>query len=60
VIFSVDCAGKPLVNAPDWTINLAYEHRFALADGASLTLGADTRIQTAAGSLHHQQCPAAV
>ncbi|MBB3955577.1 iron complex outermembrane receptor protein [Novosphingobium sediminicola] len=46
-IFSVDCSGRPLVNAPDWTINLAYEHKFDLAGGANLTFGADTRIQSA-------------
>ncbi|WCT79882.1 TonB-dependent receptor [Novosphingobium humi] len=46
-IFSVDCSGRPVVNAPDWTINLAYEHKFALKSGASVTLGADTRVQSA-------------
>jgi len=46
-ISSVDCSGRPVVNAPDWTVNLAYEHKFALKSGASLTLGADTRVQSA-------------
>lgn len=46
-IFGIDCSGRPLVNAPDWTINLAYEHKFALHAGANLTLGADTRITSA-------------
>jgi iron complex outermembrane receptor protein len=46
-IFSVDCAGRPVVNAPEWTINLAYEHKFALKNGSALTLGADTRVQSA-------------
>jgi len=46
-IFSVDCSGRPLVNAPEWTLNLAYEHKFELKGGATVTLGADTRIQSA-------------
>ena len=45
-IFNVNCSGRPLVNAPDWTINLAYEHKFALGSGGEVSLGADTRIQS--------------
>ena len=45
-IFGVDCSNKPLVNAPDWTINLAYEHKVPTAIG-EFALGADTRIQSA-------------
>ena len=45
-IFDVNCAGRPLVNAPDWTINLAYEHKFVLADSGTVAVGADTRIES--------------
>jgi iron complex outermembrane recepter protein len=30
-------AGKPLNNAPEWSIVLGYEHRFDLASGATIT-----------------------
>jgi len=46
-IYSVDCSGRQVVNAPDWTINLSYEHKFDLGHGAHLMLGADTRLQSA-------------
>jgi iron complex outermembrane receptor protein len=46
-IFSVDCGGRPVVNAPEWTVNLGYEHTFRMGSGAQVTLGADTRIQSA-------------
>ena len=45
-IYGVNCSGRPLVNAPDWTINLAYEHKIPLAGGATVAIGADTRIQS--------------
>jgi len=46
-VYNVNCAGRQVVNAPDWTINLGYEHHFALSGGAEITFGADTRIQSA-------------
>jgi iron complex outermembrane recepter protein len=45
-IFDVDCSGRPLVNAPDWTVNLGYEHRFDLGARGALTLGVDTRMES--------------
>lgn len=45
-IYAVDCSGRPVVNAPDWTINLSYEHHFTLPGGARITAGADTRVQS--------------
>lgn len=27
-LFRVDCSGKPIVNAPKWSLNLSYEHGF--------------------------------
>jgi iron complex outermembrane receptor protein len=44
-IYNVDCSGKPLVNAPRWTANLAWEHTFHLTSGAKVLLGADTRLE---------------
>lgn len=46
-IYSVDCSGRQVVNAPDWTINLTYEHRFDVGHGAHVVFGADTRLQSA-------------
>ncbi|WP_343615909.1 TonB-dependent receptor [Novosphingobium sp.] len=45
-IYSVDCSGKPLANAPDWTFNMGYEHHVTLGDGSHLTFAANSRIQT--------------
>lgn len=45
-IFNVDCSGQSLVNAPNWAVNLGYEHTFDLADTGRLILGVDTRIES--------------
>ncbi|WP_206244868.1 TonB-dependent receptor [Novosphingobium terrae] len=45
-IYAVDCSGRQVVNAPEWTLNMAYEHRFALRNGGKVTFGANTRIQS--------------
>lgn len=45
-IFDVDCSGRPGVNAPKWTVNLAYEHSFDLGGSGIIRVGADTRIQS--------------
>lgn len=44
-IYDVDCSGRPMVNAPEWTINLGYEHGFELNRGR-IIVGADTRIES--------------
>ncbi len=31
-LFNVDCAGRPAINAPRWSVNLAYQHRFPIGD----------------------------
>jgi iron complex outermembrane receptor protein len=45
-IFDVDCTGKPLPHAPEWTMNAAWEHRFELGNGSQVVFGVDTRIET--------------
>ena len=45
-IFNVDCSGRPLVNAPEWALNLAYEHVFDLGASGRILAGADTRIES--------------
>lgn len=45
-IFDVDCTGKPLPHAPEWTVNAAWEHRFELGNGSQVVFGLDTRIET--------------
>lgn len=44
-IYDVDCSGRPLVNAPEWAINVGYEHGFEL-DRGRLILGIDSRIES--------------
>lgn len=46
-IFNVDCSGKPLVNAPKVVVNAGYEHQFDLSGGGKMTVGIDTRIESA-------------
>lgn len=45
-LFLVDCSGKQGVNAPEWTANLNYEHRFELNGGFEIALGARSRLET--------------
>ncbi|MBI1684094.1 TonB-dependent receptor [Caulobacter hibisci] len=44
-IYNVDCSGRPVVNAPRYVINLGYEHRFPLSNGARIVFGVDTRLE---------------
>lgn len=39
-IQSLDCSGKPLVNAPKWSGNAGYAHTFAFSNGGSLVADA--------------------
>ena len=45
-ISSVDCSGKPAVNAPLWTVNLNYEHTFPLGSVGDLVLGTRARYES--------------
>lgn len=45
-IYNVDCSGQPLVNAPRWTVNAAYEHTFDLGGSGKLIASADTRLES--------------
>ena len=45
-LFTVDCSGFPLFNAPKWTVNLGVQQRFALGDKVGLVLNADTQYRT--------------
>lgn len=44
--FTVDCAGFPLFNAPEWTVNLGAQQRFALSDNLELVLDGDTQYRS--------------
>jgi iron complex outermembrane receptor protein len=37
---TLDCSGKPLVNAPKWSGNASYAHTFGLGSGASIVADA--------------------
>ncbi len=45
-IYAVNCSGRPLVNAPRWVLNAAYEHTFDLGGAGRVRAGADTRVET--------------
>jgi iron complex outermembrane recepter protein len=45
-IFDVDCSGRPVVNAPETTLNLGYQHTFELGDAGRLIAGIDTLIES--------------
>jgi iron complex outermembrane receptor protein len=45
-IFDVDCSGRPLVNAPKFTLNAGYEHVFHLGRSGTLTASVDTRLES--------------
>ena len=40
----IDCSGKPLVRAPQWSGTVAYQHGFALAGGNQLVVGVDSQL----------------
>jgi len=45
-IYNVDCSGRPVVNAPKWSLNLGYERTIELGDSGRIVLGADTKIES--------------
>lgn len=45
-IYNVNCSGKPVVNAPTWSINAGYQHTFSLGNSGRVIAGADTRIES--------------
>ncbi|MDB5577583.1 MAG: TonB-dependent receptor plug [Bradyrhizobium sp.] len=44
-LFNVDCSGRPGINAPRWSANVGYQHRFALGDYA-LVASARSRVES--------------
>jgi iron complex outermembrane receptor protein len=45
-IYSVDCSGRPVVNAPKFALNLGYQHIFEIGRSGRIIAGADTRIES--------------
>ena len=45
-LFSVDCSGKPAINAPKWSINLAYQHQFDLGNDYQLLAEVHSRLES--------------
>jgi iron complex outermembrane receptor protein len=45
-IFDVDCSGRPVVNAPEHTLNVGYEHTFELGGEGRVIVGVDSRIES--------------
>lgn len=45
-VYTVDCSGRPAINAPEWSMNLGYEQTIDLSNGFALIAGARTRIET--------------
>ncbi|WP_426039951.1 TonB-dependent receptor domain-containing protein [Brevundimonas sp. DC300-4] len=45
-IYNVDCSGQPLVNAPEWSLQLGYVKTLELEDRGHLILAADTRLES--------------
>lgn len=44
--FSVDCSGKPQINAPRWTVNVSYEHEIPVGAVLTLTPGGRTQMKS--------------
>ena len=42
----VDCAGKPVPNAPSWNASLSWEHTFHLQQGGEIVGGARSHLQS--------------
>lgn len=42
----VDCSGKPFTRAPEFALNVSYQHRFALANGAAIVAGTDAQLSS--------------
>lgn len=45
-IYDVDCSGRPLVNAPKWSVQLGYAKTLELAESGRVILAADTRLES--------------
>ncbi|MEL1251037.1 TonB-dependent receptor [Aurantiacibacter gilvus] len=45
-LFTVDCSGKPGLNAPRWTANLAFRHGIDLGNDLDLVLSATSRLES--------------
>jgi iron complex outermembrane recepter protein len=45
-LFLVDCSGRTGINAPEWSGNIAYEHRFQLGGELSLVAVGRTRLES--------------
>lgn len=43
---TIDCTGKPLMRAPEWTGSASYAHDFELANGGKITAGADVQFSS--------------
>lgn len=46
VSVSVDCSGRVLPRAPEWTLNLSYQHSFEIGDAGRLDAQVGTRIES--------------
>lgn len=55
--FVVNCSGRRVINAPEWTINAGIEQAFDFADGARLVLNVDGRYQSSAYTGFEQLSP---
>ncbi|MCC7463561.1 MAG: TonB-dependent receptor [Gammaproteobacteria bacterium] len=40
----IDCSGKPLVRAPEWSGTIAYQHGFSFAGGSQIIIGVDSQL----------------
>ncbi len=45
-LFDVNCSGRSLVNAPEWSFDLSYEHRFDLGGDWALAAFAHSRVES--------------
>ena len=45
-LFTVDCGGRPAINAPKWSLNLGYQHTFELGGDYQLLAEAHSRIES--------------
>lgn len=45
-IYDVDCSGRPLVNAPKWSVQLGYAKTLEMGEAGRWILAADTRLES--------------
>ena len=45
-LFNVDCSGRSAINAPKWSVNLGYQHRFELGSDYELVGDVHSRIES--------------